>query len=401
MVLDTATLRIAFGVMALALVFLFYFCTYRPARSPYSGWWCVALLFFLTGSLCFLMNRTDHQIWANPLGNTLLVTGALAVWAGARSLRLARPAKSVFVGIPLLTLVVSALDNSAVNTWSGGPFFLAFMSLAFGLTAHELWRLDRDYSGLRIPMAVSSAGLAVFYAFRLFFFLLEGQAGPVFVTVFGPAATTMVTMVLLVVVSYSMAALSTEQQTRALRIAATRDGLTGLLNRKAFLDLADRQLNAQAEARTSGALILADLDHFKAINDTFGHAAGDEVLRAFADACTATVRSTDLVGRYGGEEFVLLLPGAHGQAAQAVTEEISRRLAAAMKALPVPTSSYGISTYGEQTVTLDDLIRAADEALYRAKAQGRNRSETSDRLERRDPLPRNITSGSNEPARAS
>ena len=163
MVLDTATLRTAFGLMTLALVFLFYFCTYRPARSPYSGWWCVALLFFLTGSLCFLLNRTDHQVWANPLGNTLLVTGALAVWAGARSLRPARPPKSAFIGIPLLILVASALDDPATNTWSGGPLFLAFMSLAFGLTSHELWRLDREYSQLRIPMAVSSAGLAVFY----------------------------------------------------------------------------------------------------------------------------------------------------------------------------------------------------------------------------------------------
>lgn len=122
MVLDTATLRIAFGLMALALVFLFYFCTYRPTRSPYSGWWCVALLFFLTGSVCFLLNKTEHQVWANPMGNVLLVTGALAVWAGARSLRPVRPPGLAFVGMPLLTLVASALDSPATNMWSGGPF---------------------------------------------------------------------------------------------------------------------------------------------------------------------------------------------------------------------------------------------------------------------------------------
>lgn len=252
------------------------------------------------------------------------------------------------------------------------------MSLAFGLTSHELWRLDRDYSRLWISMAVASAGLAVFYVFRLFFFLREGQTGPVFVTVFGPAATTIVTMVLLVVVSYSMAGLSTEQQTRALHVAATRDDLTGLLNRRAFLDLAGSHLGTPAEVGASGALILADLDHFKAINDTYGHAAGDEVLRAFATACTETIRSTDLVGRYGGEEFVLLLPGASAQAAEAVTEDISRRLAAATQAPPTPTSSYGISTYHEeQAANVDDLLRTADEALYRAKAQGRNRTEST------------------------
>ena len=85
--LDTATLRIAFGFMALALTALFYFCTYRPTRSPYSKWWCVALMFFLGGSVCFLLNGTVAQVWANPLGNVMLVSGVLSVWAGARSLR--------------------------------------------------------------------------------------------------------------------------------------------------------------------------------------------------------------------------------------------------------------------------------------------------------------------------
>lgn len=179
----------------------------------------MALLFFLTGPLCFLLNRTEPQVWANPLGNVLLVTGALAVWAGARSLRTDRwPARS-FVGLPLITVVASVLDNPATNTWSGGPFLLGFMGLAFGFAAHELWRLERDYSRLRVPIAVSAVGLSGFYPARLVFFLLEGQAGTVFVTLFGPATTTLITMVLLVVFSYTMAALSNEQQTRALRVA--------------------------------------------------------------------------------------------------------------------------------------------------------------------------------------
>lgn len=374
MVLDTATLRVAFGFMTLVLVFLFYFWTYRPTRSPYSGWWCVALLFFLTGSVCFLLNRTDHQVWANPLGNVLLVSGGLSVWAGARSLRTVLPPKWAIIGIPVGTLVASAMDNPATNTWSGGPVFLASLSLAFGLASHELWRLDQDYSRMRLPMAVFSAGLSVFYAFRLLFFLMEGQNGPVFVTVFGPAVTTMVTMVLLVVVSYSMAALSNEQQTRALHVAATRDGLTGLLNRKAFLDLAAKQLAVGSGTSGSGALILADLDHFKVVNDTYGHAAGDDVLKAFANACTTTVRTTDLVGRYGGEEFVLLLPGASAREAESIAGEISRRLTVLTNQQLITTSSYGICTYEAGATNLDDLIRAADEALYRAKEQGRDRT---------------------------
>jgi diguanylate cyclase (GGDEF)-like protein len=380
MVLDTSTLRIAFGLMALVLVLLFYFSAYRITRSPYSGWWCLALVFFLSGSASFLLDGTPHQVWANPLGNVLLVHGGVAVWAGARSLRTVPPPKWAFTGIPLATLVASVLDNPATNTWSGGPVFLGAMSLTIGLASHELWRLEPGYSRVRIPMAVAAGGLSAFYFLRWLAFLVEGQNGPTFVTFFGSAVTTMVTMVLLVVVSFSMAALSSEQQTRALRVVASRDDLTGLLNRKAFLDLAAEQLADRSTTRGSGTLILADLDHFKSVNDTYGHAAGDLALQSFAEACTATVRSTDLVGRYGGEEFVLFLPGTNAERAENIAEEISRRLAAApaVDGMEMPTVSYGISTYDAGTTDVEVLIAAADGALYLAKSLGRNRTARSD-----------------------
>ena len=380
MVLDTATLRIAFGLMALVLVVLFYFSAYRLTRSPYSAWWCGALLFFLSGSGCFLLDGTPHQVWANPVGNTLLVHGGVAVWAGARSLRTVRPPKWAFTGIPLVTLVASLLDHPATNTWSGGPVFLAAMSLTIGLASRELWRLEPGYSRVRIPMAVAAGGLSVFYFFRWLAFLVVGPNAPLFDAVFGSAVTTLVTMVLLVVVSFSMAALSTEQQTRALRVVASRDDLTGLLNRKAFLDLAGEQLADRSITGGSGALILADLDHFKTVNDTYGHAAGDLALQAFADACAATVRSTDLTGRYGGEEFVILVPGASAERAETIAGEISRRMAGAVApdGMEMPTASYGISTYDGRALDVDELIAAADAALYRAKSLGRNRAAHSD-----------------------
>lgn len=381
MVLDTATLRIAFGVMALVLGLLFYFSSYRTTRSPYSGWWCLALVFFLGGSAAFLLNGTSHQWWANILGNVLLVHGGVAVWAGARSLREVAPKRWLFTGLPLVTLLATAVDDPATNVWAGGVVFLAAMCLTLALASQELWRLEPGYSRVRVPMAAAAAVMAVFYFGRLVFFLLDGQDGPIFVTYFGSAVTTMVTMVLLVVVSFSMAGLSTEQQTRALRMVATRDDLTGLLNRKAFLDLAAGLLNDRAVTQGTGALILADLDNFKAVNDTYGHAAGDVALQAFAGACQDTVRSTDLVGRYGGEEFVLLIPGASSARAEHIAEEISRRLAQVPTAdgLEMPTVSYGVALYDAGTTDIDHVIAAADEALYTAKSLGRNRTVHSDR----------------------
>jgi diguanylate cyclase (GGDEF)-like protein len=374
--LDTATLRVAFALVAFVLALLFYFAAYRSTRSAYSAWWCVALTLFLAGSAAYLLNGTAHQLWANPLGNFLLVAGAAAVWAGARSLGRARPRTWQLAAGPLATLVVSAADDPGANTWAGGPVFLAMMGLMIALASRELWQLEPGYSKVRIPMALAAAGVAGYYFLRLAVFLTEGPDGPVFRTYFGSGVTTLVTMVLLVVVSFSMAALSSEQQTRALRTVATRDSLTGLLNRAAFLELASDELQRLRRTRALGSLILADLDHFKEVNDTHGHAAGDVALQSFASACSSTVRSTDLVGRYGGEEFIFFLPGADAERAEAIAAEISGQLARApaVGALRMPTVSYGIAAVGHGAADLKELIASADTALYRAKSLGRNRS---------------------------
>jgi diguanylate cyclase (GGDEF)-like protein len=374
--LDTLTLRVAFAVVAFTLALLFYFAAYRTTRSAYSAWWCVALTLFLAGSAAYLLNGTVHQVWANPLGNCVAVTGSASVWAGARSLRAATPKWWQLAAAPAVSTVAAAADHPAVNIWPGGAVFLGAMSLMIGLAARELWRLEPGYSRVRIPLALTAGIVAAYYFCRMAVFIFEGPGGPVFVGYFGSAATTIITMVLLVVVSFSMAALSSEQQTRALRAVATQDGLTGLLNRAAFLELASDELHRLQQNRASGSLILADLDHFKAVNDTYGHAAGDVALQSFASACNATVRSTDLVGRYGGEEFILLLPGANADSAEAITTEINRQLETihGPGGARMPTASYGIAPIGDDPSGLDELIATADAALYRAKSLGRNRT---------------------------
>ncbi|WP_323959474.1 diguanylate cyclase [Arthrobacter sp. JZ12] len=374
--LDTTSLRVAFGIIALTLLALFYFVTFRHTRSVYSAWWCVALALFLTGSAAYLLDGTVHQLWANPLGNVLLVLGSASVWAGARTLRTAGPRPWQMAAAPVLTLVVSALDNPAANDWSGGPFFLGFMTLFFALTSAELWRLRRSYSRVQRPLASASALLAVFYFCRWVVFLAEGPDGPNFALYFDSAITTLITLVLLVVVSFSMAALSNEQVTHELEQRAARDDLTGLLNRSGFHNLAVNELQRMKDRGTHGALVLADLDHFKAVNDTHGHAAGDLVLQAFAAACERTVRSTDLVGRHGGEEFIILLSGADPDRAETIVGQMSAQLA--RTALPgnirPPTVSYGIASIEPGSVDLDAIIATADAALYEAKSLGRDRA---------------------------
>ncbi|WP_120521220.1 GGDEF domain-containing protein [Arthrobacter celericrescens] len=372
MVLDTVTLRVALGVVTLTLFVLFY-SSFRRTRSRYSGWWSVALLFFLTGNLALLLNGTPHQAWANPAGNVLLVTGAFSVWAGSRSLRLLGTPRWLFAAGPAFTAVASLLDSPGSDTWSGGLAYLGMMTVGIALASRELWLLKPGASQVHRTIAVAAGFMAAYYCCRWVVYLVDGPLGPVFRTYFNPAMTSLITLVLLVSVSYSMTALSNEQLINGLSERATRDGLTGLLNRSAFMELASEEVRRVHAKGSVAALILADLDHFKTLNDVHGHSAGDAAIKAFASACLASVRSTDFVARYGGEEFVILLPGANLESAKTIAAAISRRLTDT-KAEPVlPTVSYGVALSTGSEADLAGMISEADAALYKAKAQGRNR----------------------------
>ncbi len=376
MMLDTATLRVVLALVTLTLLLLFYFITFRRTRAAYSGWWCMALLLFLVGTSAYLLNGTVHQLWANPSGNVLLVAGAASIWAGARSLRDVNTSRWLLAAGPAVVAIFSALDRPATNVWAGGAVYLAFMCMLVGLACRELFLLDRDYSRVHRPLAFGAGLLALFYLGRLVAFLADGPNGPVFTAAFGSATTTAFSTVTLVVASFTMAELSYEQLTQDLRDRATMDGLTGLLNRAAFIDLAENELRRLRRSRTTATLILADLDHFKAINDQFGHSAGDSALQAFARACAGTVRSTDLVGRYGGEEFIVLLPGVTPERAQEIAADISRRLhQPGPGVIPrLPTVSYGIASTDAGPGGLEAVVASADAALYQAKTLGRDRA---------------------------
>lgn len=206
MILDSASLRFAFGLTALTLLLLFYFVTYRSTRSRYSLWWCVALALFLGGSAAYLADGSSAQLWANPLGNVLLTAGGVSVWAGARSLRRVPLQPWQLAAAPAVTLIASVLDSPADNDWAGGPIYLAAMFLTLGLATRELLLLDRGYSRARLPLAAVSGGMAAYYGVRCIAFLASGPDGRFFTTFFGTQVTTLATMVLLVVVSFMIAA---------------------------------------------------------------------------------------------------------------------------------------------------------------------------------------------------
>lgn len=166
----------------------------------------------------------------------------------------------------------------------------------------------------------------------------------------------------------------------ALREQATKDPLTRLWNRNSILEILQRELGRAQRENTSVGVVLLDLDHFKNINDTYGHFAGDAVLREAARRMQTTIRQYDSMGRYGGEEFLVLFPGCDEQSTLERAERLREYLASEPLLLTETTvtltASFGATTAVPGVENDPEvLIRAADEALYRAKRLGRNRVE--------------------------
>jgi diguanylate cyclase (GGDEF)-like protein/PAS domain S-box-containing protein len=169
-----------------------------------------------------------------------------------------------------------------------------------------------------------------------------------------------------------------KQMELALHERAIRDGLTGLYNRRYLDEMLPRELHHAASYRQSVGLIMLDIDHFKRCNDTYGHDAGDTLLRTVSTFLQGHTRDGDLICRYGGEEFTLALPGA----SLADTLQRAEQIRAGIEAQVVAydghpmlqvTVSLGVAVFPDHGTTADDLIRAADQALYQAKHSGRNR----------------------------
>lgn len=168
------------------------------------------------------------------------------------------------------------------------------------------------------------------------------------------------------------------EEGKRLEEIASRDPLTGILNRGAIMRAAERALTAGAETHTTVGLIIADIDHFKGINDSFGHSAGDLALREFTRRLAAAIRRSDQLGRYGGEEFLVIIPGAGNRETLKKTGE---RLRQAVTATPFDlggetrtiSASFGAVVSNGEDRPVEEVIAAADYALYQAKSAGRNR----------------------------
>lgn len=380
---ETETLQAAQAAVGACVFVLVFFGTYRPTRSRFAGWWggVVGASALSTGA--YALFETSAPMLAAVLGNGVSVLGAALAWIAARSLRGLSTQWWLYVGPAAAFGLATWWEHPEGGAWPGGVALLIGMGGMLGLSAWELNALYRT-TAIRVDhrqygeahtaiaaLAVSSVAACAFYAIRTVTFLTAGPESGFYADWVGPRTTTFLIMILLVVVSYTVTALSHFEIERGWRTRAVTDDLTGLLHRSAFLEHAQHIIGERAGSGTVQAVIVADIDHFKAVNDLHGHAYGDRVLIAFARATRVALGDRDLAARFGGEEFVIFLADADVDVAIAVTDAINAAFESTAEAdRQLPTVSYGVADVKDHT-SLEEAIHLADGALYRAKRAGR------------------------------
>lgn len=372
----TTLLLAAIAVILIVMAAAFYLAGRQEDRETYWRSWCLADLMIAGAVGVFIFERHVPLLLVATLPNALLVLGYAMRWRAARQ----------FAGraVPVAVLLVPAsafgvLCAGTVLAGSLGNVFVASNAMLAGLggiIAFEFWRDRAD----RLP---SRYVLIVLYAVAATSFLVRA----VQVTFFDgmrfdeAPQQQMLEIHLLFAILHAVGtgafalSLAYERGAARLRYTATHDSLTGLMNRSAFEAAARRRIERRDD-RFAFALI--DIDHFKRINDLYGHEAGDTALRTCAETCRQQLRATDIIARVGGEEFAVILDHVSKDESFAVIERI--RLAVAQRTIEIEnwqvamTVSAGLCHADNCPDTLDAVMRAVDVKLYEAKHSGRNRT---------------------------
>ena len=255
------------------------------------------------------------------------------------------------------------------------------VSIYVFLTAAELWRerrktLSRRWLAMFVPILLG----AVFLFPIPLAGLLPSDHDAVSLASGWMALFVIETMLYVVGTAFIVLALAEERAVRVHKDAASTDELTGLLNRRGLLASAQRLINRRADSHEPVSVLMFDLDHFKSVNDRFGHLVGDEALRLFAATANANLRASDLIGRFGGEEFVAVLPSPLADAV-AAAERVRiafEAVAASVAGCDVGATVSAGAASGVPGTDIASLLMRADSGLYRAKANGRNRVEVAE-----------------------
>jgi diguanylate cyclase (GGDEF)-like protein len=377
MSLDTSTLYlVATLVAALLGVMLLFFG--QQENIPALKWWGAA---YILGASSVAASTLTNSLLAHQLSLTLNAVGFAAcgiVWGAARVFHGRAPnwpyiLLGAFVWMAALSLF--AQMTPALRMTIGAAIIAVYAML----TASELLTERRKTMKRRWPSFI----VPVLHGFVLMLPILLGDYFRGDDESFGDSVWATVFAIELVLYAvgtvFIIFMLVSERTVRAHKAVASLDPLTGIFNRRGFAEATARMIEREADAGRPVTVMILDIDHFKSINDRFGHAAGDDVLCRFSGTITNTLRITDLCGRIGGEEFAALLPCSMEEALLAA-ERVREAFASSgivISETPVETTvSIGVAG-GPVGTELDVLLAAADTALYQAKRGGRNRVQSA------------------------
>ena len=333
-----------------------------------------AALGLLAAAFFLIKLRGTVPDWNLAILGNLLVAGALAAILAAIHRFQGLPPPRLSAALPILAIAtILPLAPAEVRLRVAVVNAAYFSQLALAIV--RLARFDYDFPTRGRNLTI--AGLATLAAITLVRLSSAAFVPTALLEFFAPSAVQSLTyfaaLAGLILASNGFLMMSKERSDERLRIAALRDRLTGCWNRTHVEAAAEREISRLRRYGHPVSAILLDLDHFKQVNDRHGHGLGDDVLSGFARIAEGVARATDVVGRWGGEEFIVLLPMSDISEAAVVAE----RLRAAVEAHAFPggiriTVSAGIAAC-LSTDSWAEWLRRADTALYRAKAEGRNR----------------------------
>jgi diguanylate cyclase (GGDEF)-like protein len=380
--LDVATLSVVTVFVTALLGALLVFAGLQNRGIGAPMWWGTAQIIGAVGLALATSRGAVSDFLAVDLANALVLLGYGLTWAGARVFDGRKLSPLVVVFAPVIWMFACRIPAFEHDPNLALAVASAMMAMLAAATAEEFWRgraepLMSRWPTVIVLLAYAGALLARIPA-SYFSPLLDAHSllhGVSFALIaFG-------TLLFTVVMSFLLLNMTKERTELRHKIDATVDPLSGIANRRAFLDGAGRLLAQQAVDREPIAMLLFDLDRFKEINDRMGHAVGDRVLQTFAASTGTTLGADVLFGRIGGEEFAALLPVGDLGEAYAIADRVRRNFAGVAARFAngdlLPTVSVGLTLGIGGKCPLDTLLAIADRALYRAKANGRDRVEAT------------------------
>ncbi|QDO99142.1 GGDEF domain-containing protein [Ferrovibrio terrae] len=342
------------------------------------GFWAVGALVVALGVLGAFLRSDSLPSAALAAANIAIVTGLTITWWGVDAFFGRRPGYGLGLAILAITATGVVYFIVTENSRARIIFLLGIFVLMAGLRLYSLLR--EVTPGTRFSQFLTSMALgaqAIYYlVLATTVFSLPPVEKPLAqVPFFG--WLFLIPMLLSIVVVFGIVLLVNQTIATRLKESARRDALTEALTRRAMEEMAEHELARSRRHDLPLSLLLLDIDHFKLVNDQYGHAAGDAALRQFASAVRGCLRREDVFGRLGGEEFCALLPstavGGAAQLAERIRQSVANLAVEAGGNRLSLKVSIGVASLGDHAGSWDELVNQADRAMYAAKRAGRNR----------------------------